>query len=540
MIRRSLLPLAMLTLGLLPTTGCLDHPLKEVSLQSEGEILAGLQIDHGRKVDVLFVVDNSGSMGEEQAVLASNFSAFVEFLERPEVDADYRIGITTTDNGNPYCNGTTPEAGALQLRSCRTHLDDFVFLPGLGDEVDRREEACLESCPESLAELTTVPSRLDPTADDEQPQARPWLERGLGLTNLPEGVTTAQALACWGPQGINGCGYESPLESMYKTLLRSTRTGEAGEGFLRDDALLLVVFITDEADCSTGAGALAAFDPDGDRALWPDTDAQLAPSAVCWNAGVSCETTSEGRVHCDPVDLDANGNPANEGSEVLQPLDRYMELLYEIDEFKRRVTGQPGSQVLVSVIAGVANDGAQSIHYDTAATGEFVDNFGVGPGCTSDNGQAVPPVRLRTLAEVFDGDAGSPNLYSICNANYVQALTSIAERLPDRLRPSCIDACVQGASEIIDGDLSTCTVVHEVDGTSSSVETCRRGADGEFELTEGQDLCVYAVSGEELHPTCREAELNVELRFLRNPEARYGDVSATCEISDRPYIDCAG
>ncbi len=537
--RRSLLNLALFAATVLPTAGCLDHPLKDVSLQSEGEIINELQVDTRRKVDILFVIDDSGSMGEEQAALAANFSAFVEVLEDPDVDADYRIGITTTDNGHPGCWESTPEGGALQLRSCRTHIDDFVFSPNTNDEIDRREEACLETCPEALADLTTLPSWLDPQqpgVGDER--ARPWLERGRGRTNVPEGVTTAQALGCWGPQGINGCGYESPLESMHKALRRSSTDGEDGQGFLREDALLQVVFITDEADCSTGPSALAAFDPDGDKTLWPDPDAARAPSAVCWNAGVSCESTADGRTHCEPVDLGPDGSAASVGNEVLQPIDRYLELLHEIDEAKRLIAGQDEPQVLVSVIAGVPNDyDGRPLDYDTDSSSEFAGDFGVGAGCTSDNGEAVPPVRLRAVADAFTDEVGA-NLFSICDANYRPALEAIADILLERLRPSCINACVRGATEIIDGDLPTCTVVHEVDGTSNAVATCLRGDDGEWVRPEGESLCVYAVTDDERHADCRVADRNVELRFIRDPNALFGDVSAACEISNQPYIDC--
>ncbi len=46
-------------------------------------------------VDVLMVVDNSGSMIEEQSKLATNFAAFIQYFS--DVDVDYQIGVTTTD-----------------------------------------------------------------------------------------------------------------------------------------------------------------------------------------------------------------------------------------------------------------------------------------------------------------------------------------------------------------------------------------------------------------------------------------------------------
>ena len=46
-------------------------------------------------VDMLFVIDNSGSMQQEQKALADNFSTFIDnFLEK---NIDFKIGIITTD-----------------------------------------------------------------------------------------------------------------------------------------------------------------------------------------------------------------------------------------------------------------------------------------------------------------------------------------------------------------------------------------------------------------------------------------------------------
>ncbi len=61
------------------------------------------------QVDVLFAVDDSGSMSEEQNNLASNFDAFIDTAV--ELDTDYHLGVITTDvttewAGRLYaCNG---------------------------------------------------------------------------------------------------------------------------------------------------------------------------------------------------------------------------------------------------------------------------------------------------------------------------------------------------------------------------------------------------------------------------------------------------
>ncbi len=521
-------------LAVLPTA-CLDHPLKQVEYESVTEIIVEPPVVPRRKVDILFVIDNSGSMGEEQAVLAANFSAFVEVLERPEVDADYRIAITTTDDGHAWCSGTGPEAGTLQLRTCRSHIDDFVFSPGSANEVDRIDEACLEVCPEALADLSTLPTEV---AGDTSSRPRAWLERSQGRSNVPQGVTTAQALGCWGPQGINGCGYESPLESMRKALLRSGVDGDPGQGFLRDDALLQVVFITDEADCSVTSAGFAAFDPDGTRTLWPDPDAALPASAVCWNAGVSCSTASDGSTHCEPADLDAEGRATAATDAMLHPVSRYLEVLEGIDMRKREINAGGPSQVLVSVIGGVPSgyDG-RSLDYGPGSDPQFLDDFGVGAGCSSANGEAVPPVRLRAVAEAFTDEPGS-NLFSICDADYKPALEEIAEILVEKLRPNCVRSCVVGVDALQDGDLPTCTIAHERDGVSSEVPTCLRSGNGPWERPDGEDLCVYAVTGDDLHLDCQVEGQNLELRFLWAPDASIGEITPICEASGNPQLDC--
>ncbi|MGB0589061.1 MAG: choice-of-anchor D domain-containing protein [Myxococcota bacterium] len=49
----------------------------------------------GQDVDVLFVIDDSGSMGEEQSNLASNFGQFIN--EASTWQNNYNVGVTTTD-----------------------------------------------------------------------------------------------------------------------------------------------------------------------------------------------------------------------------------------------------------------------------------------------------------------------------------------------------------------------------------------------------------------------------------------------------------
>ena len=78
------------------------------------------------KVDILWVVDNSGSMEEEQDSLARNFDLFIEeFLKK---DIDFKMAITTTD---PYDYGRAVKGiegltKSEALKDEAAFLDDFI------------------------------------------------------------------------------------------------------------------------------------------------------------------------------------------------------------------------------------------------------------------------------------------------------------------------------------------------------------------------------------------------------------------------------
>ncbi|MCF8428987.1 MAG: VWA domain-containing protein, partial [Bacteroidia bacterium] len=53
------------------------------------------------KVDILFVIDNSGSMGSYQKSLSDNIDKFISIFANAHVIPDFKIGIITTDNPVP-------------------------------------------------------------------------------------------------------------------------------------------------------------------------------------------------------------------------------------------------------------------------------------------------------------------------------------------------------------------------------------------------------------------------------------------------------
>lgn len=182
--------------------GCLERPGTTVG----PEIGFGQEVSIGgggvSAVDVLFVIDDSGSMDEEQENLAVQIPALVRDLASPPDRNDdgrpdwaavesLHIAIANTDTGT----GSISITGSGCLRGGDTGvLHGGVFEWATGDD------------PDAFA--------------------------GRVRTAV-EGL------------GISGCAFEQQLEASAAALV-----GGSALGFPREDALLAVIVVTDEEDCS--------------------------------------------------------------------------------------------------------------------------------------------------------------------------------------------------------------------------------------------------------------------------------------------------
>ena len=465
-----------------------------------------------RAADILFVIDNSGSMGEEQGILAANFPQFINVLEGEQVGASYRIGVATSD-----------EIG-LRATSCRQRLGDFLWEGALGpnDEflsLDERQSGCLSACEFDDIALSSLPDA------DGNPVFGPWIERSGGTTNLPSGVGMADALKCLGPQGINGFGYEAPLESMRRIIEENV------DGFVRDEALLAIIFVTDEADCSMPFQNVDTMFTSLGEPFWADLEDRPTSSA-CWKAGVTCLGGPGAYDACVPVDKGWDGLPVEDPNQsVLYPLDRYIEALQAVSDRKEAAGGN--GTVSVAVISGVPEDypqGGELIYRDSADP-IFNSEYGIGPGCaygteTLGDLPGIPPVRLKAFAEAFAGERR--NLFSICSADYAVALEQIAEDIALLGSRSCVPGCAYDANPFVDGLQPECTVVEqrgEGSGGDLDVPSCVVTNDG-WDFPPGVDVCHRALSDvdggtawphDDLTPQCFNRGSNLEFVIERRP-----------------------
>ncbi|MDD5309999.1 MAG: hypothetical protein PHU25_21995 [Deltaproteobacteria bacterium] len=173
------------------------------------------QSDNGcTSLDILFLIDNSPSMEEEQANLAKNFPKFIDVLDAYETPQhtkiDYRVGVTT-------CGVT------------RTFKEK---VPGF---------------PLFTMSSTGPNGKLQGKAACNL-GAYPWVQG-----NDPE---VSDKFSCMAGQGTAGSGNEMPLAAIELGLGEQSQDGGPNEGFYRKDgkSLLVIVIITDEDDCSIENG----------------------------------------------------------------------------------------------------------------------------------------------------------------------------------------------------------------------------------------------------------------------------------------------
>lgn len=393
-------------------------------------------------VDILFVIDNSRQMGHEQQRLARIASDLVQetkdfgSLQRPPPPGlDVQVMVTTTDVSNPVCapfktRGYSPANGAPVGTSCTDRLDDFSDVLG-----EPSPEFCTETCP-----VPTAPAGNILRYNDKENNVEGGGDVDIDGDGQADSIE-AQALACMLPQGINGCGYESPLEAMRLALDLDASWNQGDTPFLRPDVPLVVFILTDEVDCSI-------VDPMSmeDESLWntnPDTGQPALTSAMCWNAGVECSAPDASGVYpsCNSV-LDGHLHPVSDYSGLLDSLaapDGPNKATYLIELVGvPNVTHEPnppffptggGVDDLVyrDWLDGVFPRG--DISPEDAAAGQTAEDkafqWGIGPGCTGTDadgefaGQASPPVRLLEVCrDLAEADPRRCIVESICDRNY--------------------------------------------------------------------------------------------------------------------------
>lgn len=201
--------------------GCKTSPLDQTGSTLPRTCKAEAPLIEPQKLDILFVIDNSNSMREEQEAVARELTAFVDEIKKGGgVRQDFHVGVITT---SVYQH--TSQNGVIFYREY----------------------------PDQYGRLQPVP--------DASPDGGVVLGTGTERVLTGEDPDLVAKFSRLVQQGTRGSGQETAFEAVRLALLTdvSVVTGPKGEkfvldggnaGFLRDGARLLVVVLTDEDDCS--------------------------------------------------------------------------------------------------------------------------------------------------------------------------------------------------------------------------------------------------------------------------------------------------
>jgi len=411
-MRRALITGALATA--LAVVGCLDRDLRPLNPCTFAGESVKVTLDSVDEVDLLFVIDDSGSMSQEQAKLREEIPRLVEILASGDLQGDgerdftpvksLQVGIVSSNMGS---NGINPTAAP----TCAGFGDDGVLESG----------AC-----------GGLPNILR-------------FEEGDDVGGFVADVECATAL------GTSGCGVEQQLEAMLKAVTPSTRGGlfsggtvghgdGANAGFLREDSLLAVVLVTDEEDCSTPAAAPFDLDNEANRG---------ALNTLC-----------------------------TRNRDLLHPVERYVDGLLALRDPSLVVFGliagmppELTSSETVDYDAILAHPDMSTVEmsgteYAATYPGESNPGIAIRPVCSvpdrDGDGRfdtiASPARRMVALAQRLDAMGGGATVQSICQDTFTRALDNIIAKIADALDQGCLERpLVRDAL----GEVS-CSVVEEL------------------------------------------------------------------------------
>ena len=238
---------AAVSLCALTSVGCgfCRSPVDDPNSNLPGSCTGQQPLIEPQKLDILFVIDNSGSMVPNQEGVARELVAFVDEVRKGGgVSQDFHIGVITT---------------SVYQHARVKGVDGFVYYPDQSGKL----RAVPDLAPDGGVLLGTGTERML-NGDD------------------PDLIAKFSRLV---RQGTGGSGQETPFEAIRLAVasdLATTPLDQGGNGgFLRDGARLLIVMLSDSDDCS---------ETDRPPKVWVSNDMTVDD---CANQATSLTTVSD-------------------------------------------------------------------------------------------------------------------------------------------------------------------------------------------------------------------------------------------------------
>jgi hypothetical protein len=355
---------------------CEGEPVPDdpASSTSQRQTVAQVLPSASSGVDILFVIDDSLSMADEQRQLGTWSNELFDVLGSSGELPDLHIGVVSSSVAIAGLSQCDYGSGSFHVGNAALEGSKFLV-------------------------------------DVSGPSGRVRNYSG----------TMTDTFAKMALVGDGGCGFEQPFKAA-----RLALSGGAGsEGFLRTSALLLVVFVTDEDDCSA-ADTLLFSDQYADAC----SDLGTMTSYRCFEHGVVCH---------DGMGRRAFGERHNCRPDERSP---HVESVASFATFLKGLKRNP-AQVVVAGIYGKPNHvkavpDEKITTYSTPRLANVCGNGGVeGTGAT-------PAVRMNALMAQFGGRASQS---SICESELSWAMRDVGLVTRGAATQS---HCLRGA--LIDGD----------------------------------------------------------------------------------------
>lgn len=409
--QRHLLASVAAVAGLTAFIGCSDRELRPLNPCTVQGVAERVKVTNIEEVDLLFMVDNSNSMSQEQNALSRELPNLVRVLASGDIEGDgvqefppvrsLQVGVVTSDMGT----------GGFTVPTCSNSRfgDDGVLR--------RRGNTAISGCMAEYASFF---------------EFRP-AEGG-------DAAAFAREVSCVANMGTNGCGFEQQLESVLKAVTPSSSgirfvEGSVGHadgqnaGFVRPNSLLTIILVTDEEDCS--AANPEVFDP--------------ASTTFGGDLNLRCWTY---------------GNPADG---IIHPVERFVDGLLATraaDPDLLVVAAITGIPEVTNPAPDVAIDYAGILaHPDMVEQVDPAMPSRLRPSCdrTDEAGErsiAFPPRRIVSMLQQLDARGANAILQTICQDSFTGALEAVVRKIADVLGGTCLPrALVRGAGGIVNCDV---------------------------------------------------------------------------------------
>jgi len=335
-----------------------------------------------RNVDLLFMIDNSSSMRLSQTNLTTSFPAFMDAVKNlPGGLPNLHVAVISSDMG----------VGDGTVTGCAKTGDAGKF----------------HFQPTGTCTATTILNGAGYIS---------YGANGAGNFTAPD-ISTV--FSCIAALGDTGCGFERPFASVLRALGADDRPAPSeNAGFLRSDALLAIVMVTNEDDCSVRDG-VNLYDVTSNTVL----SSTFGPPSNyrCNEFGHICDGVRPPRLAPGgdvnaTVTLNSCGSSECDGS------------LIPVAEFTARIKAlkaAPASEVMVAAITGPATP--YTVHWKAPSVADSGPWPEITHSCTASDGSfADPAVRITDLVTAFGANGAA---YSICDTNFGAALQQLAARI---------------------------------------------------------------------------------------------------------------